>query len=123
MPYHVSIEEFDSIAAAALDTIPAPLRAQMDADNLMITVQQGLSEDDRRNGVNEHVLGYFQGSTESTFSPHGYPKRIVLLQSNIENWCRSRAELIEQVGDTILHEVAHYFGMNHADIDQTRLGH
>lgn len=123
MPYHVSTEEFDSIAAAALDTIPTQLRARMDADNLMITVQQGLSDDDRRSGVNEHVLGYFQGSTESTFSPSGYPKRIVLLQSNIEHWCRSRAELVDQVSETILHEVAHYFGMNHADIDQTRLGH
>jgi len=27
------------------------------------------------------------------------------------------------VHDTVLHEVAHYFGMSHTDIDQTRLRH
>jgi predicted Zn-dependent protease with MMP-like domain len=47
----------------------------------------------------------------------------VLLQHHIERWCRTRAELVEQVNDTLLHEVAHYFGMNHDDIDKTRLRH
>jgi predicted Zn-dependent protease with MMP-like domain len=27
------------------------------------------------------------------------------------------------VHDTVLHEVAHYFGMSHRDIEQTRLQH
>lgn len=123
MPYHVTTDEFEEIAAAALESIPAALRARMDADNLMITIETDLGEDDRDSGIDEHVLGYFQGSTESTFSPNGYPKRIVLLQRNIERWSRTRAELVDQVNDTVLHEVGHYFGMNHADIDDTRLHH
>jgi predicted Zn-dependent protease with MMP-like domain len=123
VPYHVSTDEFEQLAAAALEGIPPGLRARMDADNLMITIQPAASEDDRDTGIDEHVLGYFQGSTESTFSPNGYPKRIVLLQRHIERWCRTRAELVDQVNDTVLHEVGHYFGMNHADIDETRLHH
>ena len=75
------------------------------------------------NVIGEHVLGYFQGATESTFSATGYPKRIVLLQHNIERWSRTRAELVDQVHDTVLHEVAHYFGMDHDDIEQSRLHH
>jgi predicted Zn-dependent protease with MMP-like domain len=47
----------------------------------------------------------------------------VLLQHHIERWSRTREELVDQVHDTVLHEVAHYFGMNHKDIDQTRLHH
>jgi predicted Zn-dependent protease with MMP-like domain len=123
VPYHVSAEDFEQIAAAALDSIPPALRARMDADNLMITIQPDATEDDRGQGIDERVLGYFQGGTESSFSPSGYPKRIVLLQHHIERWCRTRAELIAQVNDTVLHEVAHYFGMNHEDIDTTRLRH
>jgi predicted Zn-dependent protease with MMP-like domain len=123
MPYHVTTDEFEEIAAAALDSIPPELRARMDADNLMITIQTGAGEDDRDSGIDQHVLGYFQGSTESTFSPNEYPKHIVLLQRNIERWSRTRAELVDQVHDTVLHEVGHYFGMNHADIDDTRLHH
>jgi predicted Zn-dependent protease with MMP-like domain len=123
MAYHVSADEFERIASDALESIPPALRSQMDADNLLITIQRGATNDDRDEGIDERVLGYFQGSTESTFSPTGYPKRIVLLQHHIERWCRTREELVDQVNDTVLHEVAHYFGMDHDDIEKTRLHH
>jgi predicted Zn-dependent protease with MMP-like domain len=123
MPFHVSTDEFERIVETALDSVEAPLRARMSADNLMIIVQPDLTDDDRDNDIDEHVLGLYQGGTESSFSAFEYPKRIVLLQRNIENWCSNRAELVDQVTDTVLHEVAHYFGMNHRDIGQTRLHH
>ena len=123
MPYHVSPNEFERIAAAALDRIPAPLRARMDADNLMITVQPGASVHDRDNDIDEHVLGFYEGSEDSVFSAYSYPKRIVLFQGHIERWCATYAELVDQVHDTVLHEVGHYFGMSHDDIEQTRLRH
>lgn len=123
MAYHVSTDEFERIAAAALESIPPALRARMDDDNLLITIQPDATDDDRGRGIDEHVLGYFQGATESTFSASGYPKRIVLLQHHIEWWCRTHAELVDQVNDTVLHEVGHYFGMDHDDIDRTRLHH
>jgi predicted Zn-dependent protease with MMP-like domain len=123
VPFHVSPDDFERIAAAALDSIPASLRAQMDADNLMITVQPVASADDRDNDIDEHVLGFYEGGEDSVFSAYSYPKRIVLLQRNIERWSANHAELVDQVHDTVLHEVAHYFGMSHRDIEQTRLRH
>jgi predicted Zn-dependent protease with MMP-like domain len=95
VPYHVSPDEFERIAAAALDRIPAPLRARMDADNLMITVQPGASVHDRDNDIDEHVLGFYEGSEDSVFSAYSYPKRIVLLQGHIERWCATYAELVD----------------------------
>jgi predicted Zn-dependent protease with MMP-like domain len=121
--YHVTTEEFEEIVRATLDLLEAPLRARMDGDNLMITVQEAPSDDDRENGIDEHVLGFYQGTSGSTFSAYEFPKRIVLLQGNIERWCSTRTELVAQISDTVLHEVAHYFGMNHRDIGQTRLRH
>lgn len=123
VPYHVSSDEFERIADAALDSIPEPLRARMDADNLIITVQPAATAYDRDNDIDEHVLGFYEGSEDSVFSGYSYPKRIVLLQGHIENWCRTYAELVDQVQDTVLHEVAHYFGMDHNDIGETRLRH
>jgi len=123
MPFRVSTEEFERIVTLALDSISPPLRARMNADNLMIVVQSEASDDDEENDVDEHVLGYYQGSSGSVFSAYEYPKRIVLLQRNIENWCRNYGELVDQVTDTVLHEVAHYFGLSHDDIRQTRLRH
>jgi predicted Zn-dependent protease with MMP-like domain len=123
MPFHVSTDEFERIVGDVLDSIAAPLRSRMNADNLMIIVQPDASADDREDGINERVLGFYQGDDESTFGAYEYPKRIVLLQRHIENYCETRAELVDQVTDTVLHEVAHYFGMNHKDIRQTRLRH
>ncbi|HEY6469440.1 MAG TPA: metallopeptidase family protein [Candidatus Dormibacteraeota bacterium] len=123
MAYHVTTEEFEEIVRATLDGVEPSLRERMDADNLMIIVQPGPSDDDRANGIDERVLGFYQGASGSTFTAYEFPKRIVLLQGNIERWCASRTELVAQINDTVLHEVAHYFGMNHRDIGQTRLRH
>lgn len=123
MPYHVPVEEFESIVALALDRVDPPLRARMNDDNLMIVIQPEATDEDRADGIDENVLGFYQGSGGSVFSAYEYPKRIVLLQHNLERWCRTRQQLVDQVTDTVLHEVAHYFGMNHRDIGQTRLRH
>jgi predicted Zn-dependent protease with MMP-like domain len=123
VPYRVSSEEFERLVGLALDRIAPPLRARMDADNLMIIVQPDASDDDRADDIDDRVLGFYQGDTESIFSAYEYPKRIVLFQRHIEDHCSTRSELIAQVTDTVLHEVAHYFGMSHGDIAQTRLRH
>ncbi len=123
MPYHVSPEEFERIAVAALDSIPPALRRQLDADNLMITIQQRASTDDREHDIDEHVLGFYEGQADSAFATSPYPKRIVLLQGHIERYSSSHADLVTQVADTVLHEVAHYFGLDHDDIRDSRLGH
>jgi predicted Zn-dependent protease with MMP-like domain len=123
VPYHVSADDFDTIAAEAFDTIPAPLRERLEADNLMITIHSDASADDRDDDIDERVLGFYEGAAESAFSTSPYPKRIVLLQNHIEAYCTSRAELVEQVTDTVLHEVAHYFGLDHDDISRSRLRH
>ena len=123
MPYRVSPEEFEQIAVDALDTIPAALRERLEADNLMITIQDAATAGDHEDGIDRHVLGYYQGGEDSVFAASPYPKRIVLLQRNIENICRSRSELVAEVHDTVLHEVAHYFGMSHRDLERTRLRH
>ncbi len=119
----MSTDEFERIAAAALDFIPTALRDRLAADNLMIIIQAGASADDRDHDIDEHVLGFYEGAAESAFSVSPYPKRIVLLQGHIEAFCSSQRELVEQVTDTVLHEVAHYFGLDHDDIRATRLRH
>ena len=125
MPFHVSADEFDGLVNAVLDTIPADLRIRMDDDNLMIVIEP----DEDALAASPRILGYFQGrgdgpgSYASPFSPVTFPKRIVILQGHIERFCSSRDELEAMVRDTVLHEVAHYFGMNHGDIAQTGLRH
>ena len=123
MPFRVSTDEFERIVRGALDSVVPPLRERMNADNLMIVVQADAGEAELDDDIDEHVLGFYQGGSGSTFSAYEYPKRIVLLQRHIENWSVTYEDLVDQVTDTVLHEVAHYFGMNHDDIRKTRLRH
>jgi len=118
--YHVSAQDFERIAGEALKSVPEPLRARMEADNVMITVRSDAGADEADDS-DERLLGFYEDSGDSTFSPYAYPKRIVLMQRHIERWCRTRSELVAQITDTVLHEVAHYFGMSHEDMRSTRL--
>jgi predicted Zn-dependent protease with MMP-like domain len=64
------------------------------------------------------LLGLFHGiprTEKSTFfsSP---PDRIYLYQKNIEAVCYSEEEIRQQIRDTLLHEVGHYFGLSEDEL-------
>ena len=42
----------------------------------------------------------------------------MIYQEPIESICRSEAEVVEQVRETVLHEVAHHFGIDDDRLDQ-----
>jgi predicted Zn-dependent protease with MMP-like domain len=44
------------------------------------------------------------------------PDTITLFQRNIESIARSDAEVRRQIRETLIHEIAHYFGMDEDDI-------
>src|SRR6266508_2759591 len=66
------------------------------------------------------ILGLFRGS------PYGrsdgvdpwthLPSSIVLFQRNLERFARSRADLIEQIGITLIHEVGHFLGLDEDEL-------
>ena len=45
------------------------------------------------------------------------PPAIFLYQKNLERSCRTRAELIEQIEVTVLHEVGHLVGLDEDDLE------
>ena len=44
------------------------------------------------------------------------PSSIVLFQRNLERFARSRAELIEEIGVTLVHEVGHFLGLDEDEL-------
>ena len=64
-------------------------------------------------------MGVFQGvpaTQKSVFDLCAGPNRIVLYQKNIEAVCSNEADVRNEVRQTVLHELGHYFGMNEAQL-------
>jgi predicted Zn-dependent protease with MMP-like domain len=49
------------------------------------------------------------------------PSSIVLYQRNLERFAESRAELVEQIGVTLVHEVGHFLGLDEEELYQRGL--
>ena len=61
------------------------------------------------------LLGIFHGiptTQKSVFDLPTGPDYIVLYQKNIEAVCSSEDEVRQQIRQTVIHELGHYFGMD-----------
>jgi predicted Zn-dependent protease with MMP-like domain len=107
----VSRERFEELVADALDGIPARLAEEM--SNVAVFVEDVAP---RRN-----LLGLYVGIplTKRTSSYTGtLPDRIMIYRSTICRICSTEAEVVEQVRKTVVHEVAHHFGISDERLDQ-----
>jgi predicted Zn-dependent protease with MMP-like domain len=112
----VSEKRFDGIVKRALAHIPEEIRKHL--DNLVISVLPRPSREMRKEmGLrpNDEVLGLFRGIAlieRSVTSPPLYPDTIFLFQGPLEEMAETVEELEEQIEITVVHEVAHYIGMD-----------
>jgi predicted Zn-dependent protease with MMP-like domain len=91
-------------------------------ENVMVhTVYEPDDETLQRVGVNEgHILlGLYEGVPLTIYGrDHApYPEMITIYQRTIEDYCQHDPERIRaQVRSTVLHEIAHHFGMGHEEM-------
>jgi len=91
-------------------------------DNIAFIVEPFPSSSDlARLGMTEgrHLLGLYSGipfTHRNTWYAGTVPDRIILFQRNIESICSSKEELAEKIKEVVIHEIAHYFGMNDKEI-------
>ncbi len=123
MAYRAKKANFRAIAAKALDVLPGEFRRRM--ENIVVVVEDYPSAEDAAGaGVpRKELLGLFHGATrlEQEWSggpPGRLPEKIVLYKRNIEAVCSTKAELVEEIRLTVLHEVGHYFGLSDEDIEK-----
>ncbi len=100
-------DRFEDLVAAALDEVPAELSAAM--DNCVVLVEDDPPHDD------PHLLGVYVG-TPLTDRDQGYtmalPDRITIFRNPILTMCTSEDEVVEEVHITVVHEIAHHFGID-----------
>ncbi|HUK16329.1 MAG TPA: metallopeptidase family protein [Bryobacteraceae bacterium] len=112
--------EFDRIVEQACKRIPGRFRKRL--DNLAITVAMEPSAAQLargRVGPGSTLLGLYEGrplTRRSVFEPWAMPDRITIFQGPHERMARSPEHLLELVSATVWHEIAHYFGMDEAEV-------
>jgi predicted Zn-dependent protease with MMP-like domain len=102
----VTREDFETLVGEALDTIPDALARLM--ENVVILV-----EDYSPRGQN--LLGLYYGVplTQRGQTYAGMlPDTITIYRIPILRECRTTEEVVQQVRTTVVHEVAHHFGIS-----------
>jgi len=106
VPVSMSRARFDELVSEALDTIPPALTRAM--DNVVVLVEDVDPED-------PDLLGVYDG-VALTERAHDYggvlPDRIIVFREPLLDMCRSEDEVVHEVAVTVVHEIAHHFGID-----------
>jgi len=103
--------KFEELVAEALDDLPEELGRLM--DNVWVTVE------DHARG--EPLLGLYEGVPLTERESYGglvMPDRITIYRRNILAECHTEDDVVEMVRDTVIHEVAHHFGIDDERLDE-----
>lgn len=114
--------EFESLVVDVLDGLPEQILDKM--NNVDVVIEAWPSRDQlERAGVRGRgtLFGLYQG-VPLTARDGGYflipPDKITIFQGPIERSCRTREQIAAQVRVTVIHEVAHHFGIGEERLDE-----
>jgi predicted Zn-dependent protease with MMP-like domain len=105
----MSPRRFEQLVADALDSIPERLTRLM--DNVVVLVE------DLPPGGQMNLLGLYEG-VALTARSHEYsgvlPDRIFIYRLPTLAICQTEEQVVEEVATTVVHEIAHHFGIDDA---------
>ncbi|MDN4491869.1 metallopeptidase family protein [Demequina sp. SYSU T00068] len=103
----MSLEDFESAVDDALDSIPDRLLDMV--DNCVILVEEEPEGDD------PELLGLYDGialTDRGDMWGGDLPDRILIYRGPLQRMCESEEELREEIAITVVHEIAHHFGID-----------
>jgi predicted Zn-dependent protease with MMP-like domain len=113
---------FERLVREAVTLIPARFRREI--TNLALVVEPEPSAElleEMEIDPPDTLYGLYQGTplTERTWSyGNTLPDRIVIYQRPIEEDCDDEDEIRAVIGETLIHEVGHYFGLSEEEIEE-----
>ncbi|MBC9823655.1 metallopeptidase family protein [Terrabacter sp. MAHUQ-38] len=106
--HHLSDAEFEDAVGEALDSIPPELVQAM--TNVVVLVEQEPPPDD------PDLLGVYDGTPlterDSWWDAGALPDRITIFQGPLERLCDTPEQLRDEIAITVVHEIAHHFGID-----------
>ena len=115
-------EQFQRLVVEAIALIPKRFRREM--KNLALVVEDEPAPDllaEMEIEPPDSLFGLYQGTPlpERTWAfGNNLPDRITLFQRPIEEDCEDGDDVRAVIGETLIHEVGHYFGMSEEEIEE-----
>jgi predicted Zn-dependent protease with MMP-like domain len=106
---------FEKLVNEAVQELPEEFRRKL--ENVAVIVEDYPSDELLESldiPTDDTLLGLYEGTplTDRGFETPLHPDRIWIFQEPIEDLCETDEEIKEQVQLTIVHEVAHFFGLD-----------
>ncbi|WP_159613782.1 metallopeptidase family protein [Glutamicibacter sp. JC586] len=113
MLLNISDDEFEQLVERAIDSIPDAIFAMM--QNVIFFI-----EDDYTplpgEPKNLEIMGLYEGTAlterDAGWSAGALPDRITIFKNPTLKACETHDEVVREVGITVMHEVAHHFGID-----------
>jgi predicted Zn-dependent protease with MMP-like domain len=99
-------QRFDELVSDAPDLIPPQLAAVM--DNVVVLVAD-------RNDEEDDLLGLYEGvalTERDSYYAGSLPDTITIYRDALLDVCDDEDEVVEEVKITVVHEIAHHFGID-----------
>ena len=119
---HITDDEFDKLISLAMDELPQEYIKGL--DNVAIVYADEPSDVQRQHARLEEdsiLLGLYEGIPLTQRGNHynlAVPDKITLFKTGILRVTHDATSLFEQIKRTLWHEIAHYYGLNHARIHE-----
>lgn len=112
----VSAEEFETLVSEGLDSLHDDMLEKL--DNVIFLVEE---EPEDGSGI----LGVYEGFSLAERESYGLgeePDRIILFRRNLLGHCADREELVNEIRVTLVHEIAHFYGISEERIHELGWG-
>ena len=114
----LSRAEFERVVREALDSLPKRFADMV--QNVVVAVEEEPSDEDLEciehdddDDGDAELLGIYRGValTERTHNEPLLPDEIAIFRGPINRVTHTRQEAVEEVRETVIHELGHYFGL------------
>ena len=104
----MDVAEFEQAVGDALDEVPPELMRLV--DNVVFLIEDEPPPDE------PELLGIYDGTplTErgDGWATGSLPDRITIFRGPLQRMCTDREELLDEIAITVVHEIAHHFGID-----------
>ena len=113
---------FERLVIEAVDTLPPDLKEQLENVAILVEEDSPRAEEgpERPEYTDQELLGLYHGVSRKErgfWYGNTLPDRIIIYRKPLERISRNIEELRENVRETVVHEVGHYFGFDEEELE------